>query len=49
MKLSDKMYDGPLPPGLKSKAEFEVRMVRCVAQDQETGVRSPARRPRAPA
>jgi hypothetical protein len=38
MKLPDKMYDGPLPPGPKSKAEPDVRMVRCAAQDQKVGV-----------
>ncbi len=37
MKLLNKTYDGPLPPGRKSKAEPDVRMVRCAAQDQRTG------------
>jgi hypothetical protein len=32
------MYDGPLPPGPKSKAEPDLRTVHCVALDQKTGV-----------
>jgi hypothetical protein len=32
------MYDGPLPPGPKSKAKPDMRMVRGVAQDRKTGV-----------
>lgn len=32
------MMYGPLPPDPKSKAESDVRMVRCVARDRKTGV-----------
>jgi hypothetical protein len=38
MKLPDKMYDDPLPPGPKSKAEHDVLVVRCAARDQKVGV-----------
>jgi hypothetical protein len=32
------MYDGPMPPGPKSKAEPDLRTVRCVALEQKTSV-----------
>lgn len=38
MKLPDKMYNGPLPPGPKPKAEPHLSMVHCVAQGQKTAV-----------
>ena len=37
MKLPDKVYNGPLPPDPKLKAEPHLSMVRGVAKGQKTG------------